>query len=176
VVTEYAWDASSCDPCPGPTLDEADFQTLGADVAGASGSGFVLTRLHARYGKKDMKDDLVFKEARPLVGGRELVRDDGTLEEGARIDDNDVNNFQARYAIRHKWKGKIECKQPVRGIWGEEPPDGDAAAGDPVAARKLAFVRRGKIKLKYVVEENIPELGVRKARKPKKKKARPAAK
>ncbi|MEQ1568867.1 MAG: protein translocase subunit SecD, partial [Myxococcota bacterium] len=31
VVTEYAWSAGSCDPCPGPTLQGSDFATLGAD-------------------------------------------------------------------------------------------------------------------------------------------------
>jgi hypothetical protein len=174
VVTEYAWDASSCDPCPGPTLAYDDFVTLGADVAGDGGGSFVLTRLHARYGKKDMKDDLVFKEARPLVGGREFLLENGKLEEGARIDDSDVNNFQARYAIRHKWKGKIKCKKPVRGVWGEQPVDGEDQP-DPVAARKLAFVKRGKVKLGHLVAENIPEIGVKKARKPKKTKVKPRA-
>jgi hypothetical protein len=33
VITEYAWDASTCDPCPGPTLAGRHFLTLGADVA-----------------------------------------------------------------------------------------------------------------------------------------------
>src|SRR5262249_5557070 len=37
VITEYAWDASTCDPCPGPTLDENDFNVLGADVIGPGG-------------------------------------------------------------------------------------------------------------------------------------------
>ncbi|HEY0987487.1 MAG TPA: DUF2330 domain-containing protein, partial [Kofleriaceae bacterium] len=32
VVTEYAWQASTCDPCPGPQLNANDFLTLGADV------------------------------------------------------------------------------------------------------------------------------------------------
>ena len=32
VVTEYSWDASTCDPCPGPTLDQSDLSTLGMDV------------------------------------------------------------------------------------------------------------------------------------------------
>jgi hypothetical protein len=32
VVTEYSWDAASCDPCPGPTLTSDDFMTLGAEV------------------------------------------------------------------------------------------------------------------------------------------------
>jgi hypothetical protein len=32
VLTEYAWDARSCDPCPGPALSESDLSTLGLDV------------------------------------------------------------------------------------------------------------------------------------------------
>ncbi|MBK9266831.1 MAG: DUF2330 domain-containing protein [Polyangiaceae bacterium] len=32
IVTEYAWDASTCDPCPGPTLSPNDLATLGMDV------------------------------------------------------------------------------------------------------------------------------------------------
>ena len=171
VVTEYAWDASTCDPCPGPTLEHEDFVTLGADVLGG-GTRFVLTRLHARYGAKDMKDDLVFREAAPLVGGREIEDEAGKLERGARIDDEGVDNFQARYAIRHRWKGKIQCDDPVRGVWGEQPHDEMAVAPEPVAARKLAFVRRGKLKLRAVVKQDIPEIGVKKARKPKKPKVR----
>src|ERR1700742_3627829 len=70
------------------------------------GTDFVLTRLHARYGR-DLKDDLVFSAAPPIVGGREFVRDGGQLEEGAQP--SGVNNFQARYAIRHRWTGPIAC-------------------------------------------------------------------
>jgi hypothetical protein len=32
VVTEYSWDASSCDPCPTPALDPSEITTLGGDV------------------------------------------------------------------------------------------------------------------------------------------------
>ncbi|HJK98697.1 MAG TPA: DUF2330 domain-containing protein, partial [Polyangiaceae bacterium LLY-WYZ-14_1] len=50
VVTEYAWDASSCDPCPTPPLSPGDLLTLGADVLPNGGpGGFTLTRLHYRY-------------------------------------------------------------------------------------------------------------------------------
>ncbi|MBW2464026.1 MAG: DUF2330 domain-containing protein, partial [Deltaproteobacteria bacterium] len=38
VVTEYAWQATGCDPCPGPVLSERDLLTLGADVALGTGS------------------------------------------------------------------------------------------------------------------------------------------
>src|SRR5204863_4146317 len=68
VVTEYAWQATTCDPCPGPAMDPMEFQTLGADVLTGSrdkpapyrNADFVLTRLHARYGKT-VTDDLRFK-------------------------------------------------------------------------------------------------------------------
>ncbi|HJL19431.1 MAG TPA: DUF2330 domain-containing protein [Sandaracinaceae bacterium LLY-WYZ-13_1] len=33
VLTEYAWSATSCDPCPGPTMSADDVTTLGGDVA-----------------------------------------------------------------------------------------------------------------------------------------------
>ncbi len=189
VVTEYAWTASTCDPCPGPTLGPGDFATLGADVLdGAAttgkskgggrggrfnGGGYVLTRLHARYGKKDMKDDLVFKSADPIVGGREFLQDNGKLEEGAREDS--INNFQARYAIRHRWTGKIKCKSPQRGIWGG-PPNGDQIAAPTQGAQNLAFAPRGKLKLRSMVAQNVPEIGLKMAKKKKvKKKPVPAA-
>src|SRR5678809_1159389 len=38
VVTEYSWDAGSCDPCPTPALDPSELATLGGDVLGAQGS------------------------------------------------------------------------------------------------------------------------------------------
>ncbi|MBE7448311.1 MAG: hypothetical protein HS111_05325 [Kofleriaceae bacterium] len=72
---------------------------------------FVLTRLHARYGKT-ISEDLVFRKADPIVGGREH-RVGGKLEE--RSAPSTINNFQARYAIRHWWTGPIRCKSPRRG-------------------------------------------------------------
>ncbi|HVV87163.1 MAG TPA: DUF2330 domain-containing protein [Kofleriaceae bacterium] len=166
VVTEYAWDASSCDPCPGPTLDYSDFATLGADVleGGDEGYyGFVLTRLHARYGKGDLHDDLVFKAAPPIVGGREFLQDDGKLEERSRP--SDTNNFQGRYAVRHPWTGPIACASPKRGVWGG-PPGGGEPQPQPIAATGLAFAPRGKIDLPVVVAQDVPELGLKASDKP----------
>jgi hypothetical protein len=186
VVTEYAWQASTCDPCPGPTLNANDFMTLGADVlesqqpqqqqiaappgAGARpapvmkrrvpmgwGTDFVLTRLHARYGK-DLKDDLVFKAAPPIVGGREFVQQGGKLEEGAKP--SSMNNFQGRYAIRHRWTGPVACKNPRRGIWGGPPNGGGIAAPQP--ALGLAFAPRGQVQLAASISGDVPELGLRK--------------
>ncbi len=49
-----------------------------------------------------MKDDLRFKTAAPIAGGRE-VRENGKLEESARADS--INNFQGCYVICYVWSG-----------------------------------------------------------------------
>jgi MYXO-CTERM domain-containing protein len=143
VVTEYSWAAGSCDPCPGPTLQPQEIATLGADVTKENlGYGYVLTRLHARYGK-DIKDDLVFKAAQPIVGGREMKNATGQLDTEAKPAPQ--NNFQGRYAIRYPWTGPITCEKPERGRWGG-PPAGQSAEG-PKAATGLAFAPRGQVQL-----------------------------
>jgi MYXO-CTERM domain-containing protein len=159
VVTEYAWDASTCDPCPGPTLDGSDFATLGTDVLGGSPDSYyslVLTRLHARYGKDGAPNDLVFKAAPPITGGREQRDGQGRLEEVARA--AGVNNFQGRYAIRHAWTGPIKCSNPIRGRWGG-PPAGEQMATQP--ATNLAFAPRGGVQLASLVAQDVPEIAVK---------------
>jgi hypothetical protein len=89
---------------------------------------FVLTRLHARYDKESLGEDLVFREAPPILGGREVRDGKGKLETGANTQDRGRNNFQGRYAIRHPWTGEIKCKNPVRGVWGGPPQARRAAA------------------------------------------------
>src|SRR5262249_41004023 len=121
VVTEYAWDAGSCDPCPSPPLSMSELAVLGTDVlpSGADGAqrggwrgsgGFVLTRLHARYAKSSLGEDLVFRAAPPIMGGREMRAANGALENGAQS--ASINNFQGRYAVRHPWTGPIACANP----------------------------------------------------------------
>jgi hypothetical protein len=191
VITEYSWDAGSCDPCPTPPLSMGDIMTLGADVLnqpmqiagggappppppGPAGGpamkrppmpprppppmmrGFVLTRMHARYGKNGIDADLVFKAAPPVMGGREVRSGaGGKLEEGATP--SGINNFQARYAIRHEWTGPIACANPVRGRWGG-PPSGGNVGIKP--ALELAFAPRGKARLGAFVRQDVPEIGL----------------
>ncbi len=196
VVTEYAWDSATCDPCPVPPLSAADLATLGLDVlfqasepsptkpSCAPGdplcdegppspprrrpmaSGMVLTRLHARYGKDTLGEDLVFKKAEPILGGREL-RNDGKLEHGAIK--GSVNNFQGRYAIRHGWEGLVECKEPVRGVWGG-PPKGKRGDGKISSALKLAFAKREGVELASMIRTDVPELSLTPAKPVKKPK------
>ncbi len=149
IVTEYAWNAGTCDPCPGPTLDGSDLATLGNDIVQASES-FVLTRLHARYGADLSGQDLVFAAGKPIAGGREWATDNG-LEKG--LVESSVNNFQARYAIRHKWKGKVRCANPKYGIWGGPPNKrGQVGAVRPKPGRDLAFAPRGRSLSEYMVQ------------------------
>ena len=161
VVTEYAWTAVPnyhCDPCTDADISNPDLMTLGGDVIGGqiAAGNFVLTRLHTRYGKGDMKDDLRFREAKPVTGGREQWSKGG-LEYGAVA--SPQNFFQARYAVRHWWTGPIRCKSPQRGVWGG-PPDGNG--GGTIAASKLAFAPRGKLQLAAMVNRDLWEIGMKK--------------
>jgi hypothetical protein len=160
VVTEYSWAAESCDPCPVTPLGQQELQILGGDVLGASldyhsssNGGFTITRLHARYTKESLGDDLHFRVAKPITGGREVLASTGKLEQGSQYDS--TNNFQGRYAVRHPWTGPIKCKNPVRGVWGG-PPGGQAEA--PVRPVKdVAFVTRGLPLDPFVRSGKAPE-------------------
>jgi MYXO-CTERM domain-containing protein len=123
--------------------------------------GFTLTRLHTRYAKEGLGADLIFREAPPIVGGRE---EPGVKEQhhGPRPGKADAwqgqgNAFQARYVIRHPWTGPIRCAEPKRGVWGG-PPNGGAERAQ--GAPKIAFVERGKVDLAAMLRQGIPEVGV----------------
>jgi hypothetical protein len=181
VVTEYAWDATSCDPCPEPPLAPDELATLGADVivpveedpySDIPGVvpqrkqrprwqpyGFVLTRLHYRYEKEGLGEDLVFRAAGPIVGGRGMPDQSGQLSE-RRAQASSVNNFQGRYVILHRWESAVACDNPQRGVWGG-PPDGGPTPR-PFAAGNTAFegttTKSLTDQLPALIETDIPEL------------------
>jgi MYXO-CTERM domain-containing protein len=174
VVTEYAWSASTCDPCPEPALTLAELVTLGADVLPSYAgkldgqtvdsslqwsvpSEFVLTRLHARYDQSSLGEDLVFEAASGIAGGREFLTDGKQLERGSQP--NSVNQFQARYIIRHPWTGKLDCKDPKRGIWGGPPSDREQQP-TPKVAQQLATAKRGSHLGSFVTANSSAQLGV----------------
>ena len=202
VVTEYSWDATSCDPCPEPPLTPSELTTLGADVlvdAPAAkpdpyadipgvvpqkrqvrprppiwrgGQGFVLTRLHYRYGRDGLDNDLVFKTAPPIVGGRGMPDRNGEFRERrAMPQQGGINNFQGRYIILHAWEGAVSCEFPQRGQWGGPPNGGQPrpfVAGNTalkgIAARSLTSV------LPSLVHTDIPEIGLKAKPEPASKK------
>jgi len=180
VVTEYAWDAGTCDPCPTEPLNPSELSTLGADVLvpnaappqrrggraqpmpprppwmGGYGGGFVLTRLHYRYTRDTLGQDLVFRAAVPILGGRGIPDQSGRLEQGVQQQAG-INNFQGRYVILHWWPREIACDRPQRGRWGG-PPNGREPR--PVPALDLAFVQRRGIRLDQLIRQRVPELGI----------------
>ena len=179
VITEYSWQTTSCDPCPTPPLDESELAILGDEqifsnaapktaAPGQSsivaqqpyfgaGSPWILTRMHTRYDRATLSDDLIFRAAKPVYGGR--ADDDGGLgDSGAQVEENGVNNFQGRYIIRHYWEAAVSCKNPRYGIWGG--PSGKHAPSQASAATDLANAPRGQVKLSRVVETPVPSLGL----------------
>ena len=161
VVTEYSWDSGSCDPCPGPTLDQNDIATLGGDVIQKTYQnidyyGYTLTRLHARYGK-EVADDLVFRAVQPIVGGRGIPDEKGGVPQG--VENDSTNNFQGRYIILHPWTGAVACEAPRRGVWGGPPPSQQIAAPGTLTASNTAFVPRGKVELGNLLAQDVPAIG-----------------
>lgn len=128
VVTEYSWQAKNCDPCPGKPLNRKDLESLGADRIDANLTNFVLTRLHTRYKAGEVGEDLIFRAAPPIVGGRESV-------DGKAAQRSDYNQFQGRYIIRHRWKKKVACKRPRYKHW---------KSGKPKASKISAYTRSKK--------------------------------
>jgi hypothetical protein len=118
----------------------------------------VMTRLHTRYDKSTLSDDLIFRIASPVAGGREVLVDSasGGIEQGSVPDE--VNNFQARYAIRHPWTGPILCDHPDRGVWGGRP--GDHAVEATMAAKDLAGAARGTVSLEALITSPVKDLGL----------------
>jgi hypothetical protein len=157
VVTEYAWQTTSCDPCPVPPLDPNDLATLGDDSQIGQGgfASWVLTRLHTRYSKDTLGEDLVFKEAGAAEGGR--ANWDGT-NIASKVVQGGTNNFQGRYIIRHYWSGPVKCDHPTWGRWGGPPSGGGTR--QPTAAKGLANAPRGKLALNKVVRSPVPTLGI----------------
>jgi len=167
VITEYAWQATSCDPCPTAPLQEADMTLLGKDVLPRPKDAnkaqwdpsyqFVLTRLHARYDKEGASEDLVFRAAKPIEGGREHDREGEGLRQTAV--ETSFNNFQARYAIRYPWTGEVKCSDPLWGQWGGPP--GGAEPGGTQAAQNTAFAKRDPTLVAKLAEADVPAFDVK---------------
>jgi hypothetical protein len=106
VWTEYFWDMAWCDPCAADPLSPDELKGAGVfwlandeppigvtpgampATTPSSRSGaqpVMLTRLHLRYTPEALPEDLMFQETK------------------------DRQNFQARYVLRHPWKGNPDA-------------------------------------------------------------------
>ncbi|HJZ84886.1 MAG TPA: DUF2330 domain-containing protein [Polyangia bacterium] len=184
------WQSYHCDPCPAPAQPPptlSDWVSLGDEtILGALANAqpkqavtaplppgvpetWILTRLHTRYDKATLSDDLVFRVARPMTGG--TANADGTnADEGATPSKDGRNRFQGRYIIRHYWEGPVACDNPRYGIWTGPPanqagyrttPGVAPGSGAPQTAGDLANAKRGVISLAKVVRSSVPSLNLR---------------
>jgi hypothetical protein len=94
VFTEYVWDMGWCDPCAADPLSPEELRQLGVfwldgqqENRALGASPVVLTRMHVRYDGEHFPEDLVFQET------------------------SDRQNFQARYVLRHAFKGELSCEK-----------------------------------------------------------------
>ena len=92
IFTEYFWDMSGCDPRAAEPLSAEELRQAGVFWLGAAGTSargggqpLMLTRLHLRYTKASLPEDLVFQET------------------------SDRQSFQARYVLRHPWRGERDA-------------------------------------------------------------------
>ena len=89
LLTEYAWNMSNCDPCSADPLRPEELRQLGVFWQGSQGDSggrpVFLTRLHLRYDNEHFPEDLVFQ---PTA---------------------DQQTYQARYVLRHAFKGGESC-------------------------------------------------------------------
>jgi hypothetical protein len=86
VYTEYAWDMTSCDPCPSPPLTMDEMRQLGVWWQDEPNPSVFVTRLHARYDRASFPEDLVLQVT------------------------EDRANFQSRVVVRHEWTGDARCE------------------------------------------------------------------
>jgi hypothetical protein len=79
-----------CDPCAADPLSPAELREagvywIGDNAARGGAQPVMLTRLHLRYTRESLPEDLVFHETQ------------------------DRTNFQARYVLRHPWSGSVDA-------------------------------------------------------------------
>jgi hypothetical protein len=101
VFTEYSWDMGWCDPCASNPMSSRELVELGARWIGSDGdtpyrsgqfgggANAYVTRLHVRYDAAHFPEDLALMET------------------------HDRENFQARYVLRHPWRGSASCAGAV---------------------------------------------------------------
>ena len=171
IITEYVWELATvqargggimngrkCDPCTSPVqyFTPQWMLSLGLDVWGVQANPnappakaqksvgppptkLVVTRLHGRFKPSTSNPDIMFQKTEPLYGGMGTPDQKGRLQE-TQFHPN-INMFQGRYVILHKWKGKVTCKNPVRGMWGGPPsggmPQASTAGGPRFGGKKL---------------------------------------
>lgn len=140
------------EPALAPRIPDQGVDAARAEVA--LPEPLVLTRLHLRLDRSSLHSDLSLRAAEPIRGGVE-PRPGDELESGARPAKK--NRFQARYAIRHAYAGRVECDAPERGVWSDSPPGAGRPTPAPEIATDLAYVEPTTLPLARFTASPHPE-------------------
>ena len=124
VFTEYFWDLGWCDPCAANPLSTDELRDAGVFwiPSGAPAGGAqqaVVTRLHLRYTRESLPEDLVFQETA------------------------DRANWQARYVLRVPWAGDANACPVARAYFEQvrERQEREAATLAGLTGGDLAAIR-----------------------------------
>ncbi len=133
-----------------------------------------LSRIHLRYEKDTVGEDLVFREAPGIVGGQPAWNDRGLVDptemEQGVTQEGEWNQFRAHYLIKHYWTGKVDCENPNYGRWGGNPDAENPGLPETVSALspnttgeevfKLEKLGKSQTPIAQVIEEDVPEIGL----------------
>ena len=189
VITEYAWQTSSCDPCPVPPLQASDLFTLGGDVLGTGGGGGPLKKIRSR-GKRRRPSKRPMRRGgrgQPFFGSFSswvLTRmhtryDQKTLDEDlVFVEAGPVVGGRGSQGISREKPGAVnpastnnfQGRYIIRNYWEgavacENPRwgnwGGPPSGGKKIkAATDLAGAKRGGVTLSSVVKSALPQLDI----------------
>ena len=111
--------------------------------------GFTLTRLRTRTRKEGRIDDLVFREAPAIVGGRGVPDAEARLD--PRVTEARESTFQSRFVVLHRTDARVSCAHPQHGGW-----NGAHAEQRP----RRPSARTSEPSLESLLRTPIPELGL----------------
>lgn len=121
-------------------------------------NGYVITRLHHRYGESGLPADIELAPAASVQGGLG-VPTGPNAEMPGDVESAKENRLQIRFAASHPNKKVNQCENPVRWRWGQPPPE-YRGLRKTWTARDLAYKKRDKFVLKDVITGNAPALGI----------------
>jgi hypothetical protein len=180
-VTEFAWEGAlpppkvmtqqgiygvTCDPCPPPhPMDDPMAKYLGADVLpglkddeaiAAFARAATMTRLHLRYTKESLTDDVVFKAAEAVAGG---------IPEAPKTGPAKSNRFQGRYIVKKPFNPNLCWGRGMASAGGNVVPMGFNAqlAGEGGNTPKAVALTEP---FEQLLLTDVPELKVKATGKP----------
>jgi hypothetical protein len=120
---------------------------------------FVLTRLHFRFDKTSLTDDIEFKPAAPVAGGIEAPKGEDAVLPTTVTTGASKNQFQSRFVSMHGNKVAVKCEKPQPFRWGK-PPRTYRGANKIWVANQLATRDRALFKPAEVVLTAYEPLGL----------------